>query len=279
MLRRLTAILLFAAWVHAQTAAPPAITVHDPKNPASGEDLFPTHKVTGTVSLVRGVLKQIDPIHDHLVVQTFGGGDVRIAFDGQTKLISESTGAHVTSIQPGSVVSVDTGLQDGKLFARSVRVGTSSAAELNGQIVEFDRARSRLTLREPISPENIFVQVRQNTVILQHAQSATQQALLPGSLAKVSFSPVDKAANRIEILAERGESFTFQGRIVAVDLRSRTVSLSTPADQSVRDLTFGALDRQSTSRLREGESVTIQAEFDGDHYNIRSVSPVAPHNP
>lgn len=273
---------LFAAWAEAQTAAPvtpnPDAQSSQQKHGVTDEDLFPVHKVTGKVSLVRGVLKQIDPIHNQLVVQTFGGGNLRIAFDGRTTLSPESAGAHVTGIPAGSVVSVDTGLRDGKLFARSLRVGTSSAAELNGQIVEFDASRSRLTLRDPISPENIFVHVTPKTVVTQAGKSATIQALSPGALVKVAFSAADKTAAQIEILAERGASFTFQGRILAVDLRSGTLSLSNDTDQSMRELAFGSLDGQSRNLLQEGNNVTIQAEFDGNRYSIRSVS-LAPRNP
>ncbi|HEY1679170.1 MAG TPA: DUF5666 domain-containing protein [Candidatus Sulfotelmatobacter sp.] len=279
MLRHFAALLLCAAWMQAQTSPPASPSISGQKHSVSDEDaLFPPHKLNGPTSLVRGVLKQIDPIHDQLVIRTFGGGDVRIAFDARTRLTPESAGEHVTGIRNGSVLSVDTMLRDGKLFASSVRVGVSNAAELNGQIVAFDPGRARLTLRDPISPKNIVVQVTPATTITQADKASTQTALLPGALVKVSFSATDKSAKRIEILAERGASFTFQGRILAVDLRSQTLSLSNDTDQSLRELTFGALDPQSRNLLREGDSVTIEAEFDGDRYNVRSIAP-APHNP
>ena len=265
--------------MQAQSAAPSGASISEQKRSVSDDDLFPPHKLTGQTSLVRGVLKQIDPIHDQLVIQAFGGGNVRIAFDGRTSLTPESAGAHVTGIQSGSVISVDTVLRDGKLFASSVRVGASSAAELNGQIVAFDPGRSRLTLRDPISPKNVVVQVTAATKITQADKSITQNALLPGALVRVSFSAADKAAKQIEILAERGASFTFEGRILAVDLRSQTLSLSNDTDQSLRELTFGTLDLQSRKLLREGDNVIIQAEFDGDRYNVRSLAPAPPHNP
>jgi hypothetical protein len=94
-------------------------------------------------------------------------------------------------------------------------------------------------------------------------------------LVQVWFSPAQNAANRIEILAERGNSFTFQGRIVAVDLRSRVVALSNDSDQSVHELTIGSLDSTSLDLLREGADVSIQAEFDGERYNARTVNLVS----
>ena len=72
-----------------------------------------------------------------------------------------------------------------------------------------------------------------------------------------------------------GSSFLFEGRIIGVDLRSRSLVLSNDSDHSVRELALGPLDATSLSLLREGADVNVQAEFDGDRYNVRSVTPVS----
>jgi len=92
---------------------------------------------------------------------------------------------------------------------------------------------------------------------------------------RVQFSPKQKAATNVEILAERGNSFTFAGRIVSVDLRSRVLALSNDTDQSIRELNIGSLDSARVGLLREGADVSIQAEFDGDRYNVRTVALVS----
>jgi hypothetical protein len=227
------------------------------------------------IGLVRGVLKRVDPIHDQLLIHVFGGRDVRIAFDPRTEFLPANAKAHLTSIPPGSVVSIDTVIEGGKLFAVAVRTGSSNAAEMNGQVVRYDAAKSRLTLRDPISPESVVLNVTPNTVVVNRGQPASPQSLAPGMLVQVWFTPARNAANRIEILAERGNSFTFQGRIVAVDLRSRVLALSNDSDQSVHELAIGSLDSNSLGLLREGADVSIQAEFDGDRYNVRTVSLVS----
>ena len=232
----------------------------------------------GKVGLVRGVVKRLDPIHDQLVVHAFGGKDVRIAFDGRTQLLTENTPTRLTSIPAGSVVSVDTVIDGGKLFARSVRTGSSNAIEVNGQVVRYDVGKAQLTLRDPRNPENIALRVTANTTIVNRGAPATPQALSPGVLVRVQFSPAQHAASNIEILAERGNDFTFEGRIVAVDLRSHVLALSNDSDQSVRELAIGSLDSNTLGLLREGADVSIQAEFDGDRYNARRVT-VVPHNP
>lgn len=245
---------------------------------SSEDDISPPRKLDGKIGLVRGVLKRLDPIHDQLIVRAFGGGDVRIAFDGQTQLFSESAGAKLSNIPAGTPVSVDTLIDNGKLFARSVRTGAPGSAELNGQIVRYDPSRSQLTLRDPVSPENVSVRVTAATQVINKGQSVSSAALSDGMLVRVWFSAAGHAASKVEILAEKGNSFTFAGRIVALDLRSHVLSLSNDSDQSLRELAFNSLDSNSLLMLKEGADVTVQAEFDGDKYMIRKVE-VLSHNP
>jgi hypothetical protein len=226
----------------------------------------------GKVGLVRGVLKRLDPIHDQLLLHAFGGGDIRIAFDARTQFVSENAGTRLISIPSGSVVSVDTVIDQGKLSARSVRTGVSESVELNGQVVRYDAAKSQLTLRDPMSPQNISLHIAPSTLVVNRGQSVSPQALSLGMLVRVQFSPKQKAATNVEILAERGNSFTFEGRIVSVDLRARVLALSNDSDQSIRELNIGSLDSAGVSLLREGADVSIQAEFDGDRYNVRTVA-------
>jgi|HubBroStandDraft_1064217.scaffolds.fasta_scaffold00714_5 hypothetical protein len=280
----------------AQVAAPAVSPATSPSKsddagqpPAALSVDSPRSELTsGKVGLVRGVLKRLDPIHDQLLIHSFGGGDIRIAFDPRTQLLAENTGARLITLPVGSVVSVDTVIDDGKLFARSVRSGSASnAVELNGQVVRYDAAKSQLILRDPTSPKSVALRVTPSTVVVNRGQAAAPQALSPGMLVQVWFSATQNVskhgadnlassvANRVEILAERGNSFAFAGRIVAVDLRSRILALSNDSDQSVRELAIGSLDADSLRLLREGAEVSIQAEFDGEHYNVRTVTAVS----
>jgi len=269
----------------AQDAVPAASPAIAPKSDDASPqptvlitDSAPSELTSGKVGLVRGVLKRLDPIRDQLLIHAFGGGDVRIAFDPRTQLLAENASTQLISLPTGSVVSVDTVVANGKLFARSVRTGGTNAVELNGQVVRYDATRSQLTLRDPLSPKSVALRITSSTVVVNRGQAASPQALSPGMLVHVWFSPAQSggnSVNRVEILAERGNSFAFQGRIVAVDLRSRVLALSNDSDQSVRELAIGSLDADSLRLLREGVDVSIQAEFDGERYNVRSVSVVS----
>lgn len=286
MQKYLWAILLTAACVQAQSTAPgssstPSSDGSPPKPVVRNDDLFPAAKLDGKVSLVRGVLKRVDPIHDQFVVRPFGGGEIKVGFDGQTKFLSNASTPNASASTPdvlnipaGSVVSLDVVTEGGRLFAKSVRTGTASPAEINGQVVSYDPTRSRLTLRDAASMKEFSLRIDPGTSIVNQGHSISPQALSTGMLVRAHFSAKENAASDIEVLAERGSTYTFEGRVIALDLRSRVVSLSNDSDQSLRELAFGSLDPNSLKLLHEGAEVAIQAEFDGDVYNVRSVSAV-----
>jgi hypothetical protein len=259
-------------------AAPPAAAPapsddRSPQQAVADDDIGSPGKPGAKVGLVRGVVKRMDPIHDQFVIHAFGGRDIRIAFDPRTKLLPEDKKeTQVSRLPLGTVVAVDTVIDNGKLFARSVRTGPANAAELNGQVVRYDAAKSRLILRDPLSPEGTSVPVTSATTIINQGQPASPQDLSPGMLVRIWFSPAYNAASKVEIFAQRGNSFTFAGRIISVDLRSHVLSLSNDTDQSVRELSIDALNDSTLHLLREGANVSIQAEFDGDRYNVRSVA-------
>jgi hypothetical protein len=251
----------------------------EPSRPQPGiEGLSPENELSGKTSLIRGVLKRLDPIHDQLLVHAFGGSDLHIAFDARTELAHGETRSPLTSIPAGSVISVDTVIDHGKLFARTVRVSDAGAGELSGQVVRYDASKSRLLVRDPGTPDGVAFRVTPSTAVMNHGQPSSPQAISPGALVRVKFAPGQNTATNVEILAERGKAFTFAGRVVSVDLRTRQIALSNESDQTVRELAIGSLDPTSLRLLREGADVNIQAEFDGDRYIARAVT-LVPHNP
>ncbi len=278
--------VLVAGCAAAQVATPASPAPGNAAPKAASPDTPPPipRKAEEKIGLVRGVLKHLDPIHDEMVVRAFGGRDVKIAFDPRTQLMpGNATTASTKStdwaaIPTGSVVSVDTVLEGGKLFAVTVRTGPSTAAEMNGQVLRYDAAKSRLILRDPLSPENVSFRVTGNTTVVNRGKASSPQALSEGTLVHLWFTPAENTVTKVEVLAERGNSFTFQGRIVAVDLRSRVVAVSNDTDQAVHELSIASLDNSTISLLREGTNVSIRAEFDGERYNARTVT-VLSRNP
>jgi hypothetical protein len=279
MTRLFWTMLLTVGCAQAQVAAPAASKDAAEQRTATVADAPLPGGSGAKVGLVRGALKRLDPIHDQLLVHAFGGGDLRIAFDPRTQFLAENAPARLTGIPVGTVVSVDTVIERGKLFALTVRTGTSHTAELNGQVMQYDATRSRLTLRDPMSPEGISLRVTPGTKIVNHGRPASALDLSSGMLVRVWWSPTQNAADNIEILAAPGNSFSFEGRIVGVDLRSHTLVLSNDSDQSIREIAVGSLNATDLGLLREGANVSIQAVFDGDRYNARTVALVSSPNP
>jgi len=248
-----------------------------PQNQTGGPGLGPAELPRGRTSLVRGVLKRLDPVHDQLLIHAFGGGDVRVAFDPRTQMLAGNERTPFTSLPVGSVVSVDTVMDGGKLFAVSVRAGTTTASEMDGQVVRYDAAKSQLTLRDPMSPENFSVKITSSSVLLNQGKATSAQNLVAGTLVRAWFSGAQRTVTKLEILAEPGHSFTFQGKVIAVDLRSRVLSLSNDTDDSIRELAIDSLDSASLGLLKENANVRILAEFDGERYKVRSLSLVRPN--
>jgi hypothetical protein len=230
----------------------------------------------GKTSLVRGVLKRSDPVHDQLIIRAFGGGDVRVAFDPRTQMMAGDQRTPFTSLPVGSVVSVDTVMDGGKLFAVSIRSGTSTASEMDGQVVRYDAGKSQLILRDPMSPDNFSVKVTSSSVLLNQGKASSAQNLVAGTLVRAWFSGAQRNVTKLEILAEPGHSFTFQGKVIAVDLRARVLSLSNDTDDSIRELAIDSLNSDSLALLKENANVRIVAEFDGERYKVQSLSLVTP---
>ena len=279
MLKALCIIFLATGLAPAQTPAPAKADNSTTQRTNNLRELFPPMPLGDKIGLVRGTLKGIDPVFDQLVLQTFGDGELRIKFDQRTELLSSTAHAKLTSLPAGSVLSIDTvTTQDGKLFARSVRSSASSYAELNGQVINYDASRAELTLRDPVSPEDVSLRLTPKTTIIRQGQTASIGILSPGMLVLVWALPVQKTVERIEILAKPGDSFTFAGKVIAVNLREHVLSLLNDSDQSLHELHFLSPSNNELALLREGNSVTITAEFDGSHYNVRSIAAVPqPH--
>jgi len=273
MPKLLSVFLLLAGCAIAQSAAPATSSeASSGKASTSTDDLFPPHKLGEKVGLVRGVLERVDSVYDQLVIHTFGGGDLRVGFDPQTKFLPGNANQRSPSLPTGSIVSIDTAIDNGKLYALTVRTDTPRLAELNGQVVGYDATRSRLTLRDPVSPEAVSLRVDSGTRVVNGGQAVSPASLTPGMLIRAWIVSGQNAANEIEILAKPGSTFAFEGQILAVDLRLRVLSLSNDTDQSFRELAFGSLDNSVVKLLREGNEVAIQAEFDGETYNVRTVT-------
>ena len=252
-----------------QVDAAPSAQVERPKGDF---DLPPIP--SGKVSVVGGAVQRVDSVHDVLVIRVFGGHEMRVSFDSRTTVVQDDRPVRVSTLRPGTAVSIDTVANGTTLFAKTIRVNNATTGlEVRGQIASFDAGRNVATVRDDFSSSTMKITLSPRTTI--KSMDGTSATLREGELVHITLSTTGKRdlmAQSIEILAEPGRSYTFNGVLTAVDLRSRTASISSPGDAGgTYEVALDRLDRDSARNLREGDAVRVDAQFDGKRYNARSV--------
>lgn len=244
-------------------------------------DLPPLAK--GRVSLIGGTVFRIDPIRDRMVVRAFGGRDVTINFDVRTCVMQGESVASMREVKPGTRLYADTILSDGRIFAKTVRVATNAAqGETRGQVSSYDSSRKILRVRDAISASDFNVQVTANTEIRSAGQPSTASALTTGTLVDVHFRPGAEGTNlaeKIEVLAQPGASFTFAGKILSLDMRNGYLTLIEPDSQNTFDVGLSSVPGDVRAQLKEGADVTVNARFDGTSYQAQNIQLVPKSNP
>jgi hypothetical protein len=239
-------------------------------------DLPPLPK--GQVSLIGGTVIRLDPVRDKITLRAFGGRDLTIHFDVRTCVTRGETLASMRDVKAGMRVYADTILNDGRIFAKTVRVSANSAlGESQGQITSYDPNKRILRVRDAISSRGFDVQITANTEIRADGQPVQAAELRNGALVKVVFkSGADTAnlAEKIDLLAQKGGMVTFSGKILSIDLRNGYVTLVEPESQNTFDVGLDSIPEASRNQLKEGADVTVHARFDGTKYQAESVEPI-----
>ena len=241
-------------------------------------DLPPLPK--GQVSLIGGTVIRLDPVRDKITLRAFGGRDLTINFDVRTCVTRGETLASMRDVKAGMRVYADTILNDGRIFAKTVRVSTNSPlGESQGQITSYDPNKRILRVRDAVSSRGFDVQITANTDIRAQGQPVQAAELRNGALVKVVFESGADTTNRaekIDLLAEKGGMVTFSGKILSIDLRNGYVTLVEPESQNTFDVGLDSIPEASRNQLKEGADVTVRALFDGTKYQAESVEPIPP---
>jgi hypothetical protein len=203
---------------------------------------------------------------------------VTIDFDTRTQVLRGGTAVTSREIRPGARVYADTVMIAGRIFAKTVRLeGNGAAGETQGQIMEYNWAKQLLRVRNSISQEPVLVRLTSHSQLMQGGEPAQATSLLEGTVVAIRFhaSPEGPSeAERIDILARPGSSYTFTGTISVVDLHDEHMTLVEPEHQNTFEVALGSLPRQSKASLRTGMQVTVRARFDGHKYLAESIEPV-----
>jgi hypothetical protein len=286
---RLNLLLIGALWIgavvppcRAQTPVPPPAR-SESKSAATDTSLDLPPLPRSEVSLIGGTVVRTDPIRDRIVVRAFGGKDLTLDFDVRTQILQGMNTLPVHAIRPGTRIYADTISKDGRIFAKTIRIGTGApVGEARGQVIDYDAAERVLRVRDLISSQPFSIHIGAATEVQADGRTVPATELVAGSLVHVTFrsgSEGSHSAQKIEILARPGSTFTFAGRIVVVDLRDGHLTLAERASENTFEVALDSLSQDAKLRLRQGADVIVQARFDGRRYQAQNIEPVSNPQP
>lgn len=237
-------------------------------------DLLPP--LHGTVSLVGGRIREIDPVRDRLVVDVFGGNKMVFLFDQRTHVFRNGAAATLDDLHLGDRIYLDTLLSGDEIFANTIRVvGKAVAGQSTGQVVSYDAGAKKLILRDVLASEPIELNLSSSTVVSQGEKAVTAAQLVPGTLVTVDFAPSATGHNiisHISVLAIPGTEYVFVGRLVHLDLHKHLLVVVDPRDNRSYDINFDPAVTGVSDNLREGANVIVTTNFDGENYTARNIT-------
>jgi hypothetical protein len=229
-----------------------------------------------TLSLIGGVARKVDPVRSRLTLEPFGGGTpMRVYFDERTHFYRDGRETTMLTVHQGDRIYVDTMQLGANVFARSVRVMTSSgSARASGKIVSVEG--QRIVLNDRLSGETVSFVVSPQTRVTS-APGLTNAALVPGALAQVEFLPGGKGseAKSIQVDAIPGTSFTFQGRVTYVNIRDGIMAVENQGDGRNYELRFNPDQVAGREGLTIGAQVQAKASYNGQAFDVQNMQIVA----
>lgn len=248
---------------------------------AKGEDVDPRIAVPPLpkkkVTLIGGRVKEIDPIRNRMTVDIYREKkEMKVIFDDRTKI--SRNGAEVTQfvIHKGDRVYIDTQQVRDKIFAKQIQIVTKlEAADLSGQIINFNVKTREVEIRDNLSAQPVrFVVDKDAAITSNGGKAATISDLQPGALVTAHFNASD--ANRgvirdLDIIAAPGTEFTLFGNVNHLDLHDGTIAVQNKADDKAYEVKFTPGQFQLDD-LKMGSEVAVTARFDGKEYIAQSLN-------
>jgi hypothetical protein len=260
--------------------ATPTTVIYDKSAPGertpstAGDALFePPPLPKGDVSLVGGVVRNIDRVRNRINVQPFSGKSMTVRFDDRTHIYRDGVETTQLGIRKGDRVYVDTMLDKSSVLARNVHVVTEiQPADARGQLMQFNDRRQVMVVQDELSRQPVRFRVDSTTAIKKGSSTGTVADLAPGALISVRFAP-DKGnrdvAREVTIYATPGALYTFAGEITHLNLATGTLAIHNLSDDKSYDISF---DPSMTSQaLQLGAQATIQAQFTGRNYKASQI--------
>ena len=244
--------------------------------PSADPVLEPKELPKKDMSLIGGTALKVDKIRNRVEVQPFGGGkrwDLR--FDDRSHIYRDGRETTVMGINKGDRIYADTMVVDGHVFARNLRVVTTSApAESRGQVTAYDARTGRVDIRDSLTGQPVTFFVTNQTAMNKRGTAASPQDLKPGALLDVMFAPGRHGgtADQISILAAPGEDFIFAGKVTNLDLSRGVLNVDNESDGKNYEVRFAPANLDDPNALRVGKDITARAQFDGKQYHANQVT-------
>jgi hypothetical protein len=226
-------------------------------------------------SLIGGTIAELDRVRDDITVQVFGGGRMRVYFDPRTHFYNEGTEASISDLRVGERVSIDTMLDGNTVFARNVRVNGGAGGQSQGVVLSYRADKGELTLRDALSPKPLTVLVTAKTRLVNGTRAAFPGELIRGALVAVQFASQRDGRNtaeKVSFLAVPGTSFTFAGRVTALDLSTGLLVLTSSTDGKAYELYMDPTTTTSDAQLLPGVDITVVTLFDGVRYVVQTLT-------
>jgi len=227
-------------------------------------------------TLIGGTVERLDRIRDQFTVRIFGGGKLKIVFDPRTRIFRDGAPASASDLRQGDRVYIDTVLDGASVFALNIRLKRSpSAGESEGVVLANRGDRSELTIRDTLSPRTFNVRISANTRIVKGDRPVSVDTITPGTLVALTLGAEKdghNSAHEISVLAVPGDSFTFTGQVVSLDLRTGLLVLSSSTDRKTYDVYFDSGILAMDDNLHPGADVAILVHFQDNRYVARSLT-------
>lgn len=232
----------------------------------------------GTVTVMGGIIRNVDPVSDELTLRVFGGKPLTIYFDPRTEVYRDGKRVPLSDLHPNDRAAVETALDGTTVFAESIHM-LSKAPEGNtqGQVVSYDPSRGSLTIDDALSRQPITLHLPEGTPIHfegQEAAAGAAPALEKGDLVSVEFASNNSGrgvVRQVSILATPGATFSFSGVVSFFDLHAGTLMVTDPRDNQSYQISFEAARFPAARQLHNGAHVVVKAQFDGNHYVATSI--------
>jgi hypothetical protein len=231
------------------------------------------------VTLIGGIVREIDPIRNRMTVDIYGGKPMKVIFDDRTKVSRNGADSSYMGIRKGDRVYLDTQIYEQKIFAKQIQIVTKNeAADVSGQVVSFDPNTRELELRDSLSARPFTFRLDHDAAITANGgKAASVVDLQPGALITAHFNPGQSGRGSIRdvnVLAAPGAEFTLYGIVNHLDLRAGTLAVQNKADDKAYEVKFDPA-QVAVDNLRIGSEVSITARFDGEHYIAQSLNVTA----